>query len=428
MNKLRLIDQPSAIQYQVSRSLFRTSPLLCDRPGTLCPKTDIKKDAQAWWQDKRKHGQRGAATAHPHSNSQRKSCARLWNYLSFIAVVSLLLIQIILPQQFITNFVVDPTNDSPPIPLLATRKEVTCDSDPCDGFFAYAPPNKNKTSAAEIFKKEVAVYGYGGDGVNNETSNIMIFIPNETSATSVEGCVEEWKEGREKWTDRGMSANQEDMTIFQAFFNKPEFFNNPSRTYLEIGAHDGVRESNSRFYDVCLGWSGLLVEPHPDNYAKNTKLRPNAHHLGVAPSCLGNSTGIVSFSQHTYTSAMVEGEVGSLLEIHCGPLSYYLDALDIRHIDFWSLDVEGSELALLKTVDFERVHIDVIIVEVENRLTDDPKMKQQVEDVRVLLREKGYVNIQSVVVYKSDVWLHQSACSNHGYEFTECEEHRTVLP
>lgn len=140
--------------------------------------------------------------------------------------------------------------------------------------------------------------------------------------------------------DRGMSANREDITIFDAFFNQPEFWNS-NHTYMEIGAHDGLRESNSRFYDLCLRWQGLLVEAHPLNYERTLKHRPNPHHINVAPSCSKNATGIISFTRHTYTNAQVLGEEESGIQVHCGPLQHYVDALDMKHIDFWSLDVEG---------------------------------------------------------------------------------------
>ena len=78
-----------------------------------------------------------------------------------------------------------------------------------------------------------------------------------------------------------MSANAEDITIYDAFFSGAEF-RGGNHTYMEIGAHDRVRESNSRFFDVCLGWNGLLVEPHPKNYERTVHLRPNAIHLGIA--------------------------------------------------------------------------------------------------------------------------------------------------
>lgn len=192
-----------------------------------------------------------------------------------------------------------------------------------------------------------------------------------------------------------------------------------NHTYMEIGAHDGVRESNSRFYDVCLGWNGLLVEPHPKNYERTVQLRPNAHHLGIAPSCMANETGTISFPEHMYTSAQVNEE-GSKLEIHCGPLQHYLDALGIHHVDFWSLDVEGSELNVLKTVDFDRTLIDVIIAESDNRLRDLPEFQQKVRDVRIFLQSKGYLMLSSVKVHKSDVFLHKGSCSRHG-NIAECK-------
>lgn len=135
-----------------------------------------------------------------------------------------------------------------------------------------------------------------------------------------------------------MSANGEDTAVFDAFFSSPEYMNK-DHFYMEIGGHDGIWESNSRLYDVCLGWKGLLVEPHPKSYERMVQLRPSAHHLGIAPSCAKNSTGIVKFSDHLYTSAQVgAGD----LEIHCGPLQHYLNALSIKKIDFFSLDVEVS--------------------------------------------------------------------------------------
>ena len=183
---------------------------------------------------------------------------------------------------------------------------------------------------------------------------------------------------------------------------------------------DGVRESNSRFFDLCLGWKGLLVEPHPVNYERTVQLRPNAHHINVAPSCMKNSTGTVNFPAHTYTSAQVN-ETGSQLEIHCGPLQHYLDALSIHHIDFWSLDVEGEELHVLQTVDFERTHIEVIIAESDNRLRHTPEFQQKVKDVRTFLQSKGYLMLTSVRVHKSDVFLNKRACQRHP-SIGECKE------
>ncbi|KAL7436546.1 hypothetical protein ACHAXM_005256 [Skeletonema potamos] len=290
-----------------------------------------------------------------------------------------------------------------PITTINSNSSVSCDSSPCNGFFAYNGPNKDKKAALDVLQKAVAVYHYGNER-NSETENIMIFMPKITNHPS---CVLEWKESRSKWVDRGMSANAEDITIYDAFFSSSEF-RGGNRTYLEIGAHDGVRESNSRFYDICLGWNGLLVEPHPQNYERTVQLRPNAHHLGIAPSCMANESGTVLFPERIYTSAQVNEE-NSKIQIHLA----HCNALEIRHIDFWSLDVEGSELKVLETVDFHRTHIDVIIAESENRLSHLPEIQKKVEDVRMFLQRKGYLMIKSVSVHKSDVFLHKQACRSH---------------
>ena len=73
------------------------------------------------------------------------------------------------------------------------------------------------------------------------------------------------------------------------------------------------------------------------------------------------------FSVHDYTNAVANGK-NRTFEIHCGPLSHTLEQLGIRHVDFWSLDVEWSEFSVLKTVDLGAVHIDVIISESANKL------------------------------------------------------------
>ncbi|KAL7454078.1 hypothetical protein ACHAWC_005706 [Mediolabrus comicus] len=299
-------------------------------------------------------------------------------------------------------------------PWYGEERNISCDSSQCNGFFAYDAPSKDKNASFHVLLLAVAAYNYGPER-NSGAKNELIFMPNITNHPS---CVQEWKESRPKWVNRGMSANAEDVTIFDAFFNSSEF-RGDHHTYMEIGAHDGVRESNSRFYDLCLGWNGLLVEPHPKNYERTVQLRPNAHHLGLAPSCNTNETGIILFPEHMYTSAAVN-ETGSKIEIHCGPLQYYLDALGIHHIDFWSLDVEGSELKVLQTINFHRTNIDVIIVESANRMSHLPEIQQKVEDVRALLLREGYLMIASVKVHKSDVFLHKRACNVHS-NIEECK-------
>jgi hypothetical protein len=81
---------------------------------------------------------------------------------------------------------------------INSNSSVSCDSSPCNGFFAYNGPNRDKKAALDVLQKAVAVYHYGNER-NSETENIMIFMPNITNNPS---CVLEWKESRSKWVDR----------------------------------------------------------------------------------------------------------------------------------------------------------------------------------------------------------------------------------
>jgi hypothetical protein len=75
---------------------------------------------------------------------------------------------------------------------------VSCDSNPCQGIFAYAGPNTDTTNSLEVMTKAIASYNYGNER-NSATENKMIFMPTKTDPHS---CVEEWKSSRPNWVDR----------------------------------------------------------------------------------------------------------------------------------------------------------------------------------------------------------------------------------
>ena len=61
-----------------------------------------------------------------------------------------------------------------------------------------------------------------------------------------------------------------------------------------------------------------------------------------------------------------KGAKNLIQEVYCFPLYSMLLALNRTHIDYFSLDVEGSELAVLKTIPFDKVNIMV-----RNRMKTD---------------------------------------------------------
>ena len=51
------------------------------------------------------------------------------------------------------------------------------------------------------------------------------------------------------------------------------------------------------------------------------------------------------------------------VEVQCFPLYSIMKAIDRTHIDLFSLDVEGAELGILKTIPFSDLFINVLLVE-----------------------------------------------------------------
>jgi hypothetical protein len=82
------------------------------------------------------------------------------------------------------------------------------------------------------------------------------------------------------------TSNDEDLIAFKNMFLSKDGMT-PKRNgfYIEMGAFDGVQESNTRFFELCLGWKGLLIEASPTTFENLKHNRPHNHLVNVAPSC-----------------------------------------------------------------------------------------------------------------------------------------------
>ena len=77
-------------------------------------------------------------------------------------------------------------------------------------------------------------------------------------------------------------------------------------TYLEIGANNGFA-SNTRYLEECLGWRGLLIEGHPQNFAV-LKRRPRSLTLA---SAVCNTHGTANFSRRAGPTTGLMSEMSS---------------------------------------------------------------------------------------------------------------------
>ncbi|XP_035714231.1 protein Star-like [Folsomia candida] len=73
-----------------------------------------------------------------------------------------------------------------------------------------------------------------------------------------------------------------------------------------------------------------------------------------------------------------EGDYRSF-EAQCFPLYSILRAINVTTVDYFSLDIEGAELSVLKTIPWEAVLIKTLSIEVRNKT--DEKLKDYMKSV-----------------------------------------------
>jgi len=145
--------------------------------------------------------------------------------------------------------------------------------------------------------------------------------------------------------------------------------------FIEAGANDGVRQSNTYYLEKFRGWTGLLVEPVPELAAECRRNRPAAvvaeaalvardvpgatvelHVAGLMSTVAGALGDATATSRHLATAREVQQLPETLaIRVAARPLSALIDAAGIsRPIDLLSLDVEGAEPAALAGIDYAR--------------------------------------------------------------------------
>ena len=70
-----------------------------------------------------------------------------------------------------------------------------------------------------------------------------------------------------------------------SLFSNPQYPLSPrrQRTFVELGANDGVTFSNSYLLERCHGWRGVCIEPTPSAFAKLLQSGRDRCHMVRAP-------------------------------------------------------------------------------------------------------------------------------------------------
>lgn len=174
-------------------------------------------------------------------------------------------------------------------------------------------------------------------------------------------------------------------------FNKKE-----GGFYIELGANDGLTQSNTAFFEKTRKWKGILIEPSLMGYELCLKNRPNSICFNYA--CVSNDYKddfvYGDFENNSLSlMASINGERLSsknLTPVKAVTLETILDSQNITHIDFLSLDTEGYELNILKGLNLDKHRPNYMLIEI---------YVKDYNDVIIYLKEKKYSCISNFTNY-----------------------------
>lgn len=165
--------------------------------------------------------------------------------------------------------------------------------------------------------------------------------------------------------------------------------------FVEFGATNGVKLSNSYLLEKEFGWSGILAEPARGWHEELYKNRRAA----IESCCVWEESG----KQLDFNETM-EGEFSTIdrfsssdvhSEIRRHGNNYIVESISLndllgKHsaphlIDYLSVDTEGSEFSILSHFDFSKY--DIRIITVEHNYTSDR------DKIYNLLLGKGFVRM-----------------------------------
>ena len=163
-----------------------------------------------------------------------------------------------------------------------------------------------------------------------------------------------------------------------------KYLNFENGFFIEVGAHDGIFQSNTLNLEESLGWKGILIEPSLNAYLECIKNRPKSICINLAltsfeqykkkefvfgdfnsspmSSVAANRSGFSKFENlKNYLSGITKKK---LRPVSTAPLQLIIDKIGIDKVDFLSLDVEGFEYEVLKGVNFNKCRPKYILIEV----------------------------------------------------------------
>ena len=206
-----------------------------------------------------------------------------------------------------------------------------------------------------------------------------------------EGVKYEINRKRTEFAKCSYGQHGEDLVLDTIFRNQPLGF------YVDIGAHHPQKYSNTyRFYQK--GWRGINIDAMPGSMDLFNKMRPEDINLEIPISDKQEDLSYFIYKRpalNTFSEELVNQRAqkdllfSKKIQLKTQKLSLILEEFlpkDQEKIDFFSVDVEGLDLAVLQSNDWDKFRPGLILVEI-----DLFSLEELVEnEIYIFLTQKNY--------------------------------------
>jgi FkbM family methyltransferase len=148
--------------------------------------------------------------------------------------------------------------------------------------------------------------------------------------------------------------------------------------YVDVGAYNGIDYNNTLYFEKNNNWKGINIEPIKKVFDSLVMNRPNDININCA---VCNHDGETEFYLNKGHTEMLSGikdnydkrhlerlnnenicyfSTTQIINVITKKLETIFDENNISHINYLSIDVEGAEFEVIKSINFDKVFIDVI--------------------------------------------------------------------
>lgn len=181
--------------------------------------------------------------------------------------------------------------------------------------------------------------------------------------------------------------------ILDLVFHDKDLYNG---FFIEAGAFDSETMSVSLYFEKVYNWTGLLVEANSVDHLHGFNTNRKATYVNT---CLGlqSTPHTANFefvpkikgTEWNSMAGLSENRVGDGVDVQCLPLYSLIQAAGNPTVNLLILDIEGAELAVLKTLPWDKVDIEIMTVETD--LVGETGLSGgSQQEIRDFIMSKGY--------------------------------------